>query len=475
MDENRMRFGVGVLVIAAIGIGIILTFLFGAFPTVLNREYTLDVWFPSSEGVSTNTPVLRDGFRIGRVSNIRLVDDFDEHPEGGVILTLRLGQEFVLTHEYVPRIGNGSFITGDSKLEFVRASRTELATLLDGNLDLIDEPYSDGEYFKHGRKAADPFSVLFDLEDDIRLTMESIRGAGVSVEQAGRSVQSMVGDLRSVIGMAPAPPAGRGAVSDDPSVRTAGYQNPPSMKLAQNTPPSFAQPQPPGQTISPRNDATLRDLADEAIRTLEEFQGAIRDVRQIVSNPNIRQNIETSIEKVPGFIDQATETLQSASDSFDSFERAGRQFEQVGSTADQTLQNVDTAVEDAVVKLNATLGGLEKTIANVERFTEPLGARGGELIEQVLTSLANLDNAVIELQSVGQMINRSDGTLRRLIEDDEMYYDVLRTVKNIENATARIRPILDDVRVFTDKVARDPRQLGVRGALTNRPNGLGLK
>ena len=31
MDENRLRFGVGVLVISAIGIGIILTFLFGAF------------------------------------------------------------------------------------------------------------------------------------------------------------------------------------------------------------------------------------------------------------------------------------------------------------------------------------------------------------------------------------------------------------------------------------------------------------
>ena len=34
MDENRLRFGVGVLVISAIGIGIILTFLFGAFPSV---------------------------------------------------------------------------------------------------------------------------------------------------------------------------------------------------------------------------------------------------------------------------------------------------------------------------------------------------------------------------------------------------------------------------------------------------------
>ena len=59
--------------------------------------------------------------------------------------------------------------------------------------------------------------------------------------------------------------------------------------------------------------------------------------------------------------------------------------------------------------------------------------------------------------------------------NDEVYYEFRRTLQNIEAATARVRPILDDVRVFTDKIARDPRQLGVRGALGKRPTGSGLK
>ncbi|MEM9645483.1 MAG: MCE family protein, partial [Planctomycetota bacterium] len=125
MDENKLRFGVGVLVIAAIGIGIILTFLFGAFPAVLNREYEITVWFPSAEGVSTNTPVLRDGVRIGRVSDIRLVTETQTGSKGGVKLTLKMDEEHVLYHDYIPRIGNGSFITGDSKLEFVRHERAD--------------------------------------------------------------------------------------------------------------------------------------------------------------------------------------------------------------------------------------------------------------------------------------------------------------------------------------------------------------
>ena len=33
-----------------------------------------------------------------------------------------------------------------------------------------------------------------------------------------------------------------------------------------------------------------------------------------------------------------------------------------------------------------------------------------------------------------------------------------------------MKPILDDVRVFSDKIARDPRQLGLKGALDRRPS-----
>jgi phospholipid/cholesterol/gamma-HCH transport system substrate-binding protein len=45
-------------------------------------------------------------------------------------------------------------------------------------------------------------------------------------------------------------------------------------------------------------------------------------------------------------------------------------------------------------------------------------------------------------------------------------------VDNVQEVTERLRPIVNDVRVFTDKIARDPRQLGVRGALDRRPTGL---
>jgi phospholipid/cholesterol/gamma-HCH transport system substrate-binding protein len=34
---------------------------------------------------------------------------------------------------------------------------------------------------------------------------------------------------------------------------------------------------------------------------------------------------------------------------------------------------------------------------------------------------------------------------------------------------------MNDIRVFSDKIARDPRQLGLKGALDKRPLGAGTK
>jgi phospholipid/cholesterol/gamma-HCH transport system substrate-binding protein len=56
-----------------------------------------------------------------------------------------------------------------------------------------------------------------------------------------------------------------------------------------------------------------------------------------------------------------------------------------------------------------------------------------------------------------------------------LYDRINRAAGNVEEATQRIRPILEDVRIITDKVSRDPRMLGVKGALDRKPPGAGLK
>ena len=92
-----------------------------------------------------------------------------------------------------------------------------------------------------------------------------------------------------------------------------------------------------------------------------------------------------------------------------------------------------------------------------------------------MKSLVSLDHALVQVEAFGKSLNNSDGSLKRFLEDDDIYFQVRRTIENVEQASTKIRPILDDVRIFSDKIARDPRELGVRGALGKRPSGTGFK
>lgn len=402
MDENRLRFGVGVLVISAIGIGIILTFLFGAFPSVLQRDYSLSVVFDSAEGIGANTPVVRDGVRIGRVSSISLRD------QGGVLVTLAMDATKPVSHSYIPRIGTGNFVTGDAQLEFVLGKPAKLRTIWDATgkaqdyPEILKQPYTDGEYISYGENS----ESLFEMQSDLQQTFEAIRNAGSSIAVAAESINQLASGVEKVVG---------------------------------------------------GSDSKVEQVADEAVKALREFNGAMTDIREIVNNPVIRDNLEESVVQLPEVLKKARETLEATERTFDSFERVGAQFEKVGETAVDTVNSA------------------QKTMKNVEQFTEPLATHGDQLVNQVLTTMNRLDSTLAEVNEFGKALNNKDGSVRLLLDDQEMYWKIRRTVENIESATARIRPILDDVRVFTDKVARDPRQLGVRGALSKRPSGVGLK
>ena len=416
MDENRLRFGVGVLVISAIGIGIILTFLFGAFPSVLNRDYAMTVVFQSAEGIGLNTPVVRDGVRIGRVSGIEL------RPKGGVLVSLAMDSSIPLTHQYVPRIGTGNFVTGDAKLEFVRGTARQLAS---AKVDesLIDEPFGEGDHLNYGEKS----SGIMEIQGDLQDTFETIRAAGESIAAAGESVNQLAMEVRQVVGGA---------------------------------------------------DGKLDVLSEEAVRTLEEFQSVMREVRSIVSNPILKSSIEKTAGELPELLKEARTTLGSTQKTFESFERAGTQFEKVGLAAEDTVKNVNdtvTTAKETVLKAQDTFDGVGRTVDNLERITEPFANRSEEFANQVMRSLTNLEGALAQVESFGQSLNNSDGTLKRFLEDDDIYFQVQRTIANIEQASSRIRPIMDDVRIFTDKIARDPRELGVRGALSKRPSSAGYK
>jgi phospholipid/cholesterol/gamma-HCH transport system substrate-binding protein len=384
MDERVLRFRVGVVVVASAIVTVVLVMLFGAWPNMLQPQYTLHIRFPEAPGITVDTPVRKSGVLIGRVSRVELLD------EGGVLVSTNINRNFTLRRNETCRIGTGSLL-GDAVLEFVPAGHDELLARFDINRDgrlspeeerLAQEVLTDGDFLSDGIVAANPLRVLVNLEQNISTAFASIQNAGDEVAQVARSIN----------------------------------------------------------TALDTTDGTVPRLLSKTEMALDGLSETMRTVQNLLGDEELNGQLQQSLREMPKFIQESRETLAVARTTLES-------FQQVSEKAHVNLENL-------------------------EHFTRPLGQRADELYEEVQRSAIELRRTLTNVAQFSESLRDGQGTIGRLVHDDELYVSITNVVANAEEVSRRLRPIVEDVRIFTDKIARDPSQLGVRGALDRRPSGL---
>jgi phospholipid/cholesterol/gamma-HCH transport system substrate-binding protein len=163
----------------------------------------------------------------------------------------------------------------------------------------------------------------------------------------------------------------------------------------------------------------------------------------VFGDAQTRERLKESIQGLPDTLATARETLDNANRAFAGF---------------------DTVAQRA-----------ERNLANLENFTRPLSERGPVLVDNLDGSLRNVNELLGQLVTFTDNLNNREGSIGRLMNDPELYDRLNRTLANAEEITFKLKPIMDDIRIFSDKIARDPRQLGLKGALDRRPTGTGTK
>lgn len=197
-------------------------------------------------------------------------------------------------------------------------------------------------------------------------------------------------------------------------------------------------------------DGSVQNIFKKTEQTIDNFNQTLDSVEAILGDPKLRQALIASIEQFPDVVRKSGEVIEQTKLTL-------KNFEKVGTAAESALKNADEA------------------LGNVAQITDPLAARAPEATEDILRTIDNLDALLLDLRRFSARLNSGNGTVARLIEDEQLYVQLVQTLENVEQLTHRLQPIVEDVRVFTDKIARDPRQLGVRGALDSRGSGLGIK
>jgi phospholipid/cholesterol/gamma-HCH transport system substrate-binding protein len=190
-------------------------------------------------------------------------------------------------------------------------------------------------------------------------------------------------------------------------------------------------------------DADMERLArvmESADSALANFGRVMADVEDVVGDEQFKEELKRGLSQLPSVVSDAREILS---------------------------------------VLERTLASADKNLQNLQGLTGPLGERGPELVERLETTVANLSSVFAEAALFAKSINTSEGTIGRLIRERELYDRLGSTVNEAQSAIRdvrlmindefiqrRIRQILDNIWVLTDKIARDPARIA-RGIVPN--------
>jgi len=181
------------------------------------------------------------------------------------------------------------------------------------------------------------------------------------------------------------------------------------------------------------NEQRVNRIIVQSDETLKELKTALRNANELVSDPEVRAQLREAIATVPQILAEAQQTVR---------------------------------------RMNDTIAVMEENLRDVQGLTRPLGQRGAILVERIDQGTAKLDTLLGEIVQLTKTLNSRQGSLGQLLNNPDLYQRLNRAAMNVEEISRDLRPVVRDARIFTDKIARNPAVLGVRGALEKRP---GLK
>ncbi|MEZ6054540.1 MAG: hypothetical protein R3C02_24665 [Planctomycetaceae bacterium] len=183
-------------------------------------------------------------------------------------------------------------------------------------------------------------------------------------------------------------------------------------------------------------DEVVERAADALVQfaeTMETAQVALGSAQQLLGNPELQESLQATVAALPEMVNETRGTITAARLS----------IEKIGVTAD-------------------TLNG---TLDNMNQMTGPIAKATPTIVTKLDSSLSQLDTLLNELTTIARLVNQGDGTISKLAKDPTLYDNLNRSAASLPIVLRNLDLIARDLRVFSDKVARHPELLGVRGAI----------
>lgn len=216
-------------------------------------------------------------------------------------------------------------------------------------------------------------------------------------------------------------------------------------------------------TTSPMRMAS--DMEGRVAELMDTVTIASRDVSTL--SRKLTRLVDENSGSVDRIVERAEASLKSIQTAADSVGEVlgDPQLKSALKTALADLPEATTEMREAIAGMKHTLSLADRNLENIEGFTKPLGDKGPAMVQKIDRSLGQVEKLMTRLTDFTETLNSSEGTIGKLMTDPELYNNINSAACNIERLTRELRPIVADVRVFTDKIARHPESIGVGGAV----------
>jgi phospholipid/cholesterol/gamma-HCH transport system substrate-binding protein len=164
----------------------------------------------------------------------------------------------------------------------------------------------------------------------------------------------------------------------------------------------------------------------EFTQTMQTANSTLTSANQILSDPKLQQDLKATVSALPLMVQETRETI--------------------------------TAARMSVQKIGENLD-------NLSEATDPLAEHSRSIVVKLDGSLGQLESLLTELNTFARVVNSEDGSINRFAKDPELYENLNESAESLNLLVRSLEPILKDVRIFSDKVARHPELLGVSGAM----------
>jgi len=214
-----------------------------------------------------------------------------------------------------------------------------------------------------------------------------------------------------------------------------------------------------------RIEVQVSDALTGFSATSKEWQTLAANVNRLVQTQE--GDLDVVIERAAQSLAQFTETMKTVNTTATSLNEilADPNLQQDLKATVAALPTMVQETRDTIAAARLSVQKIGDNLDNLSQATSPLAEHSQSIVVKLDNSLGQLESLLTEFNTFARVVNSEDGSIHRFASDPELYENLNESAESLNLLVHSLGPILQDVRVFSDRIARHPEILGISGAV----------